>query len=500
MRLIAVLFLALSAPLAMAGFSIKKIDQSTLEIHAQFEDMTPIYTEGVPVGSQGGLIFVGSPADFKVSVLARGQELMGLRETKLTEFMPCRCSGNTVKGLTQVAPDSLSAYELQSLGDFRGVALTKLTLRSSALKEGVVSRYESLTVRLSRVDQKEVARFNPQRIKLAPKLVIVTPANWLEASERLAQAVSATGIKVTVKTLEDFGPTFWDLKRSFKSLYEREQFGHVLLVGDEDHFPTELVQTSTDFQTPSDLQYYLMGDASDRIPDVMGARLAVTSADQIDRYREKFVAYQSARAHKHSIVVASDEGTNPTDVEYARAMAAPLQASFGHEISEVFQAHAHSGAEYLVEKIELGTDLLNYIGHGSGYSWPSVYGREFDLNDVAQTTSGAGHFVLIDVACQNGRFSSDGRLGVNFMNHQVSGVAAGTVAYYGGSVDISWHPPAVMAVAINQNMAQDPSATLGEYLLRGQLELIETYDDLESALENLTWYHLQGVPTLKPHF
>lgn len=504
MRLPAVLLLALSGLYwseARASLAIRSINKAAIEIEANFEDMAPIYTEGAPLGSQGGLIFVGSPRDFKVQLTAKKEKLQAhADDVELTPFMPCRCSGNSVKALSQIAPESVSAYELHALGDFRGVPLTKLTLRSSALEDGVVSRFDSLSVRLARVDKKELQRFDPQSVRLGHSLVIVTPRAWLAASERLASAVRASGIKVSVKTLEDFGPTFWDLKRSFKSLYQSEGFGHALLIGDEDHFPTEFVQTSTDFQTPSDLQYYLMGDAADRIPDVMGARLAVTSEDQIDRYREKFIAYQSARAHKHSIVIASDEGANPTDVEYARAMAGPLKTSFGHQITEVFQTDAQTGAEYLVEKIEEGTDLLNYIGHGSGNSWPSVYGREFDLEDIAGTTQNAGHFILIDVACQNGRFSSDGRLGVSFMNHQAQGAPAGPVAYYGGSVDISWHPPAVMAVAINQDIARDTGATLGEHLLRGQLELIAGYDDLESALENLTWYHLQGVPTLKPHF
>ena len=86
------------------------------------------------------------------------------------------------------------------------------------------------------------------------------------------------------------------------------------------------------------------------------------------------------------------------------------------------------------------------------------------------------------------------------MNHHDRGVMAGARAYYGGNVDISWHPPAVMAVGIGKARAQADYKYLGQVLLAGQLYLLETYEDLPAAIENLTWYHLQGDPSLlMPH-
>ncbi len=499
MRLLSVLFFALCMT-ANAEVVVESSRQGSLIIRADFKAMNPIYLEGAPVGKQGGILVEGHPSDFEVKVSGLEKSNQILNDQERTPFMPCRCPGNTVKSLTQVSPQSVSAYELRFLGDFRGKPLSKLTLRSSALRDEVITRYQSMTVELSRRDQARAKSVDINSLALSDSLVIVTPSKWLSSVQELARVISGTGVKVSVKTLENFGPTFWDLKRSFKSLYEREKFGHALLIGDEDNFPTEFVQTSTDFQTPSDLQYYLMGDGSDRIPDVMGARLAVRAQEQIDQYRQKLSFYLSSKASKHSIAIASDEGMNPTDVEYARAMLAPLKNHYSHQVTEVFQADSTTGADYLVSKLNQGADLVNYIGHGSGPSWPSLSGREFDLQDIENLTAGNGHYVLIDVACQNGRFSDDGRLGVHFMNQLSGSGPVGSIVYYGGSVDISWHPPAVMAVAINEDIATNKGASIGEHILRGQLKLIENYDDLESALENLVWYHLQGVPTLVAHF
>ena len=55
------------------------------------------------------------------------------------------------------------------------------------------------------------------------------------------------------------------------------------------------------------------------------------------------------------------------------------------------------------------------------------------------------------------------------MNVGPFGGHKGATAYYGGSVDISWHPPAIMAVGINRALAKKEAKTLGEILLLGQL-------------------------------
>jgi len=72
----------------------------------------------------------------------------------------------------------------------------------------------------------------------------------------------------------------------------------------------------------------------------------------------------------------------------------------------------------------------------------------------------------------------------------------GAVAYYGGSVDISWDPPAIMAIGINKAVSENNQRRLADVIFEGQSYLLENMDDIDSALENLVWYHLQGDPLL----
>ena len=88
------------------------------------------------------------------------------------------------------------------------------------------------------------------------------------------------------------------------------------------------------------------------------------------------------------------------------------------------------------------------------------------------------------------------------MNAHKGDAATGARAYYGGSVDISWDPPAIMSQGISQFVSKtwtegrQKTTTLSEAMWAGQLHLMETYSDLKASTENRIWYHLQGDPTM----
>ena len=75
-------------------------------------------------------------------------------------------------------------------------------------------------------------------------------------------------------------------------------------------------------------------------------------------------------------------------------------------------------------------------------------------------------------------------------------LVVGAVAYFGGSVDVSWHPPAIMAVGINKELATGNFKRIGDVLFAGQMYLMKNYSDSRSARENFIWYHLLGDITL----
>ena len=83
---------------------------------------------------------------------------------------------------------------------------------------------------------------------------------------------------------------------------------------------------------------------------------------------------------------------------------------------------------------------------------------------------------------------------------RADGSAFGAVAYYGGSVNVSWNPPAIMAQGIAFEHLTKKYNFLGQALLAGQLYLAGKWTKQEEVVDNFEWYHLQGDPGLNISF
>jgi len=73
---------------------------------------------------------------------------------------------------------------------------------------------------------------------------------------------------------------------------------------------------------------------------------------------------------------------------------------------------------------------------------------------------------------------------------------AGAIAFYGGSVSISWDPPAIMSVGISKYHFEKPVHSLGGSVLAGQMYLVEKMGTGNQVIDNMKWYNLFGDPSL----
>jgi hypothetical protein len=196
--------------------------------------------------------------------------------------------------------------------------------------------------------------------------------------------------------------------------------------------------------------------------------------------------------------IASDEGNSPSDVQYVNYFVGQFVDQFKLKPTFVFQKdYDASTPDNIIDIISAGTSWISYVGHGTGTAWASVAENSFDISDIAKVKNAEKMKpIIIDVACQNGRLSK-GRFGERWMNStDKAGHAIGAVAYYGGSVNISWDPPGVMTAGINRLVAEKKLAHLGEALMAGQLFLAANWAIASHIKDNLAWFHLQGDPSL----
>jgi len=144
-----------------------------------------------------------------------------------------------------------------------------------------------------------------------------------------------------------------------------------------------------------------------------------------------------------------------------------------------------------------GAWWVTYLGHGDGTSWSS-FGATYAVPHIAQIRNAASvKPVWIDVACLNGILLPQ-NAGAHLMGDaDPSGAPIGTTAYYGGTVLISWHPPAIFSRGVAYHVAATQNGTLGEALQAGQRYLTENHSGVTDIASNQRWYHLQGDPSMR---
>jgi hypothetical protein len=263
-------------------------------------------------------------------------------------------------------------------------------------------------------------------------------------------------------------------------------------VGNSNLVPTYYVDTKFDSVTPSDYPYFKFGGDEDLVPDVIGSRWSFSSSEQIKGFVEKLNNRISPNNVK-SLGVSSNEGANPSDKEYVQSILNLV--SNQNDRLHLNQDDDDSNSSSFLNVLNEGVDLFNYIGHGSGFSWPS-FGKEVLISELESWEPSKRNPIVIDVACQNGKFNGRGYIGeVMISGHQKYDFRNGAAAYIGGSVDISWDPPAIFAQGMARALGRDELLPVGEAMFRGFFHLMEMHHDVEDFVDHLEWTHLQGDPT-----
>ncbi|MBY0316253.1 MAG: hypothetical protein K2Q26_12070, partial [Bdellovibrionales bacterium] len=180
------------------------------------------------------------------------------------------------------------------------------------------------------------------------------------------------------------------------------------------------------------------------------------------------------------------------DNEYVKSIEQKLTDVYDFTSTHFYQNDKKSNPTELNARLSEGASWLFYMGHGSGSSWPSM-NKSYYTSDVKGILNlEAVKPVIIDVACMNGRITS-GYIGSTFSGVENEN-SMGSAAYYGGTVNISWHPPAIMARGIAFEHAAKNFRHLGEALLAGQMYLAANLSSTSEVVDNFEWYHLQGDP------
>lgn len=511
-----------------------------IQLYNQYRDKLPKSRDpGTPELPFYSTLINAHPSEIDLSVVSDPSSLVAFSKKDFrpspSRLFPCRCKGGDIEfvinqKIYQELGDVLDyqvltpAVSIEYLGRINGENLSRIIVRPFKWTGEELYFFSDFDIKINWSEQFRETSFDRylsvgyQEIleniyalrENSSKMLLILDSKYHEQLTPYLQRRQEQGFEIKVlspnQLLGEKEKNFVNFRKGLRDLYENWECQYVILFGDEEDIPTDYVVTTFNRQTPSDLEYFnYRSDLDDFLPDVFYARYPIYSTADLSGFMEKVEDFERRDGQGGFLGIASNEGFAPTDKEYIEQMAEPFidglerQASFFHQNNSKL-----SQVPLINEAIASGPFWVNYIGHGLGEMWTSLFQEDYHNDDVLGLDFTQDRPIIVDIACQNGRFSKERKLGTQFMlARDYQQAPLGASAFYGGSVDITWHPPAIMAVGMNDylvNQMQDKNREkplrLGEVLLAGQLYLLENHINYFEVRENFYWYHLIGDPSM----
>lgn len=336
--------------------------------------------------------------------------------------------------------------------------------------------------------------------------LIIAPEALLGAARTLASYRQSRGLETMVVDLEDimdefnYGISSPEAIRDFLGYaYENWQKAprYVVLAGGgtydykdnmgagDNLIPTLMTETPQ-MLSPSDS---LFGDADgDHVPEIAIGRLPVLSAEELQNVIGKIIAYeQTAGSRIVMLADNQDDGGNfPSDSNDIAGL-----VPSGYVVEKIYlSGHSlDSARRMLLDSINSGVSLLNYIGH-AGLDRLANEGLLLS-SDIASLQNSGRPFVLTAMTCTVGNFALPGydALGEALVTKKDTGAAA------------VWAPTGLsfnfMAKILDEHLFRggfgNPGTALGDLIL----DAFSRYHATGNPVYIIDIFNLQGDPAMQ---
>jgi hypothetical protein len=321
-----------------------------------------------------------------------------------------------------------------------------------------------------------------------PMLIVCYDA-FVSAMQPFIQWKTERGIPVEMITTSSVGGTVSGIQAAIQQRYDSAAgLAFVVLVGDGAQVP----HYSGAYEGANDDTRYMRLNGTDVYPDALISRISATTPTDVSTQTTKFIQYErdiaGAADWTHMATgIASNEGS-PTDAERANWLRTDLLAYNFTDVDQIYQGQGGTTSG-ITNAVNAGRSLVNYIGHGSGTSWSSVY---YSNTDVAGLTNTAWPWI-IDVSCLNGGISA---IGTSFAEAWMrAGSPAqpyGAVGMYSSSTSTPWVPPCVMQAEAVDLLCAETSNVIGVLCQAGIMEVVDVYGTSGEGLQLIEQYNLFG--------
>jgi hypothetical protein len=332
--------------------------------------------------------------------------------------------------------------------------------------------------------------------------VIIGHSDLLESVEFLKQLREQQGLSVVLVDVEDLYDEFnfgskntWALKDFLLRAYQfwNPQPRFVLLVGDAsydprnylgfgefDLVPTKFVDTEY-LTTASDDWFVDFND--DGLPEMAVGRLPAESAEEAATVVSKIIAYEGVAGLMYEALVVSD-ANDSIDFEGASADAAAELLEVSLEVTEIFRGRSATARTDLLNLLNQGQLLVNYVGHGSTQTWN---GNLLTSLDARTLTNSPYLPFLVSMTCLNGFFQDP--YSESMAEAFLKAEQGGAVAVWASSGLTLPEEQAVMNLELIQLVSSGHGLTIGQAVMRAK----QTVNNQDIRR---TWI-LFGDPTLR---
>lgn len=411
--------------------------------------------------------------------------------------------------------------------DFHGVTIQVSPFDYNPVQQQLKC-YRSLTLRVDfnapfRVQQarKNCAEFNEvyqnfflnyersryTTITESGEILIITPAQFVDAMQPYVNWKIKNGYPTTMVTLEEVGNSNTAVKNYITTFYNEHNLAFVLIVGDGNLFPyfTKDGEVSDNFYTE------IVGN--DEVPDIILGKISAENATHVTTQVNKFIQYEENPAvtthFDQFLGIASSEGPgedNEYDYEHIRNIDNKLQAftyTSGYELFEGSQggldASGNPTAANVSTAVNAGVGIITYCGHGSETSWGTT---NFSNSHINNLTNYNMLPFIISTACLNGKYVNQTCFAEAWLRATKNGQSTGAVSTVMSTMSQPWNPPMVgqdeMIRLLTGAENTTVKRTFGGIVFNGLAKMHEVYPTTSSqGLQTMRTWVIFGDPTLQ---
>ena len=328
------------------------------------------------------------------------------------------------------------------------------------------------------------------------KMLVICPTNYMSTIIPFVQWKQSRGLNVTVAEYPAVtGTGNAAIKTYIQNMYNSPgSVTYIILVGDVADIPTN---SGVYESAPSDPCYVKLA-GNDAYPDAFISRISVQTVSSLNYVVKKLVRYErdpdlgSAAYWYHKAVgVASNSsgGTPPYyDWERANWLRDSILSHGSTSVDRIYDPGAT--IQMVLDSVNAGRSLINYIGHGSGTSWSTT---GFSCSNVYQLTNGFMNPFLIDVACLNGNLTLNECFEEAWLRAGDTNNYKGAVGSYGSSTNASWVPPCDMQTEAVRLLVNGYRKSTGAFCFFGVMKAMDLWGGSSGeGLKLMEQYNLFG--------